>query len=1277
MADDTNDLNINIGANPAGVEAGSRRAKAAVKSVTDESKQLEQAFKRIKAAIDPTFAAQERYNKLMADAKLLLKAGEMDRKEYNQTIKQAKQLLDEESAALMRNSAAGRAAAAEAKARRASESADAKAAAEATRIAAMEKAVAERAAAKAAADAIKQAKMEERAAIRAAAQEAKAAAREKAAAEKQAASEEKVAAKEAAQEATQAKRAQVMAERAAIREAAEAEKQARREMKAAARDAAQTAKTAAQERAAAERAATIAAREAAKAEMDAAKAAAAEARAAQELRASIDPAYAAQVRYNNTIQTAKRLLDANKLSQLEYTAVLKQAKAQMDVNVRTMGRMNSMNVQIGYQMQDVVASWASGINPLVILAQQGGQTAAAMSTMGGTVGRVAAFFAGPWGAAIIGFTMVLGYLWTSLDDGKKKTLDLNDAESRRTAGVKELTEALRGYVEQQKESNNQNLTNLNLTNNLNYNTQAQALAQVGEAQAKVNALQQEYDDMRSGKNDAYNLAPALAQAAMLGVTYGRLTLAQRALSRQQELLKTSTQALTESRLAEINAQTDATPADREHQANLQRLTELYRASSQTIVQASDYEKARRAENERYNKVKEQEAEARRANAAAARDEAREIFHSRQQAIGLAGHELQKAGYGVSENAQFGGTHANHPGMGNAAHAQFAIDVNVPGVGNESQDAAAKRQMDKMVAAYQARGFRILWNGKVYQPNGNGPSYDIPANVNQHRDHVHIEAPQSLVGKPAGSKLADQLIADDKAIETEEHKRQREALEGEVATLEAKKELYKEDLYTQLQIQDEIEAKTAAFYGAGSKQAEEQHKKTIDLEYRIGQEQVKIAQETIQKKLDIATQGANAENEIRSSITQQHGQTVDFNQQNGLISERAALNEKRQILAEETVDQINFEETIYQLKAKSVADQLALENLTADARRQLNNQLEIMEAEHQARMTGIRAQAATKTKAINIQTAQVSMDTWRGMFQTVGQSLNSTFQGLWTRSMTVWQGLINLGDQIVYKFAAMGEKVLVDWLTKQAVRMGLIHVQQAQQTAAVAAGEAARTGITASGEAARTGIGTAAVAIHGVHQAAKTGASVTAEAVQTGAKVTGEATRGAVGAAGGIAEIGTRAATSAAGAFSSTVVIPFIGPVAAPVAAAAALAAVLGFAALISARGGQAEVPFDGQLTSLHKKEMVLPAWAAEPLRQQLRSGPSSAGIFGAASAAGSSSRTTNNGDTHLHYGPQYGGQPKNMSMDDMLRRDGNRLIRFLKKAQRDGTFVGGSSGGSK
>lgn len=1272
MADD-NELNININANAAGVEGGSRRAKGAIKGVTDESKQLEAAFRRIKSAIDPTFAAQERYNKTLADARALLDAGIIKKKEYKQALDAAKAALDAETASIMRNSAAGRQAAAEEKASKAAAAAAAKEAAAAAAQAAREKVAAERQAAREAAAAAKQKAAEEKAAIRDAANAAKMAAKEKAAAEKAAAQEAAAAAKEAAQQEAADKRAQAAAERAAMKEASEAEKQARREQKAAAKDAAAAAAQAAREKATAEKEAAAAARAAAKAEADAAKSAAQEAQAAQELRASIDPAYAAQMRYNNTMATAKRLLDAEKISQQEFIAVQKQAKAQMDVNVRSMGRFNSVNVQMGYQMQDVVASFASGINPLVILAQQGGQTAAAMSQMGGKIGAVASFMAGPWGAAIIGFTMVCGYLWQSLDDGKKKTLDLNDAESRRTSTVKDLTEALRNYNQQQEQSNNENLTNLQQTDVLNLNTQADAMGKVAAQQAKVNELQKTYDDLRAGKGLFAGL-PVVGQAAALGIAYGRLTLAQKELSRDQELLKVSTDALTNSRIAYNRAIAQATPEDIKHQRILQQITDTFKASAKTQADSNAQVAAERKENDRYTAAKEREAQARRENAAAARDEAKEIFHTRQQAIGEAGHELQKAGYSVGENAQFGGIHGNHPGMGNAAHAQFAIDVNMPGVGNESENAAAKKAMDKMVAAYQARGFRILWNGKVYQPNANGPSYDIPANQNQHRDHVHIEAPASIVGKPAGKELANQLVAADKEVESEEHRHAREQLENEVGLLEDKKALYRDDLYAQLNVQDEIEAKTAQFYGAQSKQAAAEHKKTIDLEYEIGQQEIRIAQDTIAKRLTIAEQGADAEKAIRDAARGTQGDVVDFKSQNGLIGQREALNEKKQILAEEYTDETNFEERVYALKVQSVRDQLALEDLTKDARRKLLDELETMEAEHQNKMTGLKANYARNSQQLDMQTAQVTLSTWRDMFQTVGQSLNSTFQGLWTRSMTVWQGLINLGDQIVYKFADMGEKVLVDWLTKQAVKMGLVHIQQAQETAAVAAGEAARTGITASGTAARTGIGAASVGVHMAQQAAKTGASVTSEAVQTGAKVTGEATRGTVGAAGAVAEIGTRAATSAAGAFSSTVVIPFIGPVAAPIAAAAALAAVLGFAALVSARGGQAEVPFDGQLSMLHKKEMVLPAWAAEPLRANLRSGAGSAGVFGGAASAASDIRnsTVNGGDTHLHYGPQYGAPPREMDMDSLLRRDGNRLIRWLKKQQRDGVFVGGS-----
>ena len=110
MADD---LNINIGANPAGVEAGSRRAKAALKGVADGGRDIDSALRRLRASIDPTFVAMEKYNKAHADNLVLLRAGLVTRQEYNQAMKVAKTNLDAETAAIQRNSAEGRAAIAE------------------------------------------------------------------------------------------------------------------------------------------------------------------------------------------------------------------------------------------------------------------------------------------------------------------------------------------------------------------------------------------------------------------------------------------------------------------------------------------------------------------------------------------------------------------------------------------------------------------------------------------------------------------------------------------------------------------------------------------------------------------------------------------------------------------------------------------------------------------------------------------------------------------------------------------------------------------------------------------------------------------------------------------------------------------------------------------------------------------------------------------------------------------------------------------------------------
>lgn len=1237
MADE-NDISINIGANPAGVEAGSRRAKTAVKGVTDESKQLEAAFKRLKSSIDPTFAATERYNRTLADNKRLLDAGRISKEMYAAGTKAAKAALEQETAAIQRNSAAGRAAAAEAKTLKTQQAADARASAQAQVVAAREAAAAEKQSAREAAAAVKEAKAQEKAAIREAAALAKTAAREKAAAEKLAQREIAQAAKDAAGVAKAAAREKSTAERLASREAAEAEKQAKREAKTAARDAATAAAQAAKIKAAAERAAAQATREAAKETANLAKAERMAASAADDLRASINPVFAAQQRYNQTMQRATQLLMQNKLRTGEWVAIQKMAKAQMDLNVRSLGRQNAMYVQLGYQAQDVTASLASGINPLVILAQQGGQTAAAMSTMGGTIGRVAAFLAGPWGAAIIGFTLLVGYLMQAEDDAKKKTLDLNDAQARRTATVKELTAAIRDQIAAQREANNQDLINLRNANNLNFTDQLRLQREVTKAQNELNAAQDEYNRL-AAQPMSTSKGGLEAQAGTLAAAAGRLSSAQRNLANTQSSLKVITDALTESRVKLAQATAEATAEDTKHQNELQKITDTYRQSGQTLADYQSYLAGLRTENERYTVAKAKETEARRANEKAAKDEAKAIFQSREAAIGVAGKELRSSGYNVGENRQFGGVTGNHPGMGNEAHGKFAIDVNIPGAGVEAYNEVTKRRMDAMVAAYQQRGFRVLWNGKVYNPHGQGASYDIPRGEGQHLDHAHIEAPQSIVGQAAGSKLANQLINDAERVETEERRIQREITQDMVAEMEFRKELAGEDLQQVLAIQDEKIAIIKNFYGAESKEAQDAAREKIRIERQLQQQTLRIAQETINQKVTLATLEAERMQAANDNARGMKGDVVDFKAGNDLIKERDALAQKAQLLEEEFQQQANFEQRIYELKAQAIRDQLALANLLPEAKRALDNQLEQLEAEHLNRVQAMQGQHARAVQAVQLQSAQITVNKWRDVAQTMTQAFSTAFQGLWTRSVTWQQTLINIADQLVYKLFDAGLKMVANWAVNMLTKKAITTATNTAEVATHTATETAKTGITIGAVAARTT----------AEQAALIAGTIAGVASRT-AQVTGLS--GVAGAA----------------AFASTAAIPIVGPALAPAAAAAAVAATLAFLPLAAAAKGWGEVPKDGMTTQLHKKEMVLPAWIAEPMRQQLKAGGSSAPMFGSAAAAGSAARTemSSNDNANFYYQPQH----TNMGagFEELLRADGRSLRKWIKNEVRNGSL---------
>jgi PHD/YefM family antitoxin component YafN of YafNO toxin-antitoxin module len=123
--------------------------------------------------------------------------------------------------------------------------------------------------------------------------------------------------------------------------------------------------------------------------------------------------------------------------------------------------------------------------------------------------------------------------------------------------------------------------------------------------------------------------------------------------------------------------------------------------------------------------------------------------------------------------------------------------------------------------------------------------------------------------------------------------------------------------------------------------------------------------------------------------------------------------------------------------------------------------------------------------------------------------------------------------------------------------------------------------------------------------------------------------GKISLAKALVDIKNDAVQAASGAFKATVQIPYIGPILAPAAAVAAFGAVTAYEsglAAFSAAGGMWEVPSDGTRITAHAKEMVLPAWAAVPLRDMLMGQRPS-------SSTTNSRSFTNNGGMHFHQAP--------------------------------------------
>lgn len=454
---------------------------------------------------------------------------------------------------------------------------------------------------------------------------------------------------------------------------------------------------------------------------------------------------------------------------------------------------------------------------------------------------------------------------------------------------------------------------------------------------------------------------------------------------------------------------------------------------------------------------------------------------------------------------------------------------------------------------------------------------------------------------------------------EEARRIREqALRDYIEDLAYKQELAKENFAEILRLEEEKVARTKEVYGEDSREYIRALREKERLLARHEQDLIKLEQDRLNHVAQLETAQAQGENTLRTAslaAAREHFGVLD---QIGAVGNKRRIEQLRQFADEEAAIALATENDIYEIKVRSLQEQLELENLPVEARRALQRELERMEVEHQARLAEIRQQASTEQNRISDQAALQTQARWRNILDPISNAFGNFLNTMATRSASFGQALLTLGDSIVTSFLSMGVQMLTNWIATQ---IGMSAVTTAQA---------------------------------GVRTATET-------AAQTAAAVTGAATR--------VSEVMGLAAVAAAAAFASTAAIPIVGPALAPAAAAAAYGATAAFAPLAVAAKGY-DIPRGvNPLVQAHQEEMILPAQYANPLRDMLKGvGPRFSGLGMATARAGEAARKDatagKNGDANFYYQPNHNNY--DASLETLLKREGTVLRRWFKQEVRKG-----------
>lgn len=198
------------------------------------------------------------------------------------------------------------------------------------------------------------------------------------------------------------------------------------------------------------------------------------------------------------------------MSQIEQSAGRAEAAIRKQSNSIATSSVAAANAQrgLGSQIASIGSQLSSGSSPLQILADQAPVAANALAQAGGTAGTVAAFFAGPWGAAILGAAAVLGTLVSKLFDAEDAHKAVEKAAAAAAEAEKNLQAVLAGTIQSSERARIAALDRANAS-------KLAALAAVNEAKAQLSlqrALLQKANEQAVGGRALNAGAQGVAQA---------------------------------------------------------------------------------------------------------------------------------------------------------------------------------------------------------------------------------------------------------------------------------------------------------------------------------------------------------------------------------------------------------------------------------------------------------------------------------------------------------------------------------------------------------------------------------------------------------------------------------------------------------------------------------------------------------------------------------------------------------------------------------------------